>query len=107
MRLDHDGPFRVTRTGKTTTRLSGMALLAGAALATASAAQAPPEPEPAPGVQPIGTMSDLMVQIIYPASDAIFYIDTRTPTTTAEWSKLEAQALMLAESANLLMMPSP
>jgi len=62
--------------------------------------------EPAPVAQPVGTMSDLMVQIIYPASDAIFYIATRTPTTTAAWSALEGQTLMLAESANLLMMPS-
>jgi hypothetical protein len=51
-------------------------------------------------------MSELMVHLIYPTSDAIFYILTRTPTTTAEWGVLEGQALMLAESANLLMMPS-
>jgi hypothetical protein len=51
-------------------------------------------------------MSELMVHLIYPTSDAIFYILTRTPTTTAEWGALEGQALMLAESANLLMMPS-
>ena len=50
-------------------------------------------------------MSDLMVRIIYPASDAIFYISTRTPTNSAEWTELEGTALMLAESANLLMMP--
>ena len=50
-------------------------------------------------------MSDLMVKIIYPASDALFYIETRAPKTGAEWTALEGQALMLAESANLLMMP--
>jgi hypothetical protein len=55
--------------------------------------------------QPIGTMSDLMVKIIYPASDAIFYISTRTPTTEAEWTDLQGKALAVAESANLLMMP--
>src|SRR5262249_19166047 len=54
---------------------------------------------------PIGTMSDLMVKIIYPASDAIFYIETRTPTTEAEWVELQGKALAVAESANLLMMP--
>ena len=46
-----------------------------------------------------------MVKIIYPASDALFYIESRTPTTDAEWTVLEGQALMVAESANLLMMP--
>jgi hypothetical protein len=50
-------------------------------------------------------MSDLMVKMIYPTSDAIFYITTRTPTTDAEWGELQAKALTLAESANLLMMP--
>ena len=55
---------------------------------------------------PVGTMSDLMVKIIYPASDAIFYITTRTPTNDAEWTIVQGQALMVAESANLLMMPA-
>jgi cytochrome c556 len=53
----------------------------------------------------VGSMSDLMVKIIYPTSDAIFYITTRTPKTDAEWNDLEGKALMLAESANLLTMP--
>ena len=55
---------------------------------------------------PIGTMSELMVDIIYPTSDAILYITTRTPTNEVEWNELQGKALMLAESANLLMMPS-
>ena len=55
---------------------------------------------------PVGTMSDLMVKVIYPASDAIFYVTTRTPSNDAEWTVLQGQALMVAESANLLMMPA-
>lgn len=62
-------------------------------------------PDPVPQPFPVGTMSELMVKIIYPASDAILYISTRTPTNEAEWTVLQGQALMLAESANLLMMP--
>jgi hypothetical protein len=46
-----------------------------------------------------------MVRIIYPASDAVFYVTTRTPKTEVEWNELEGKALMLAESANLLAMP--
>ena len=61
---------------------------------------------PKPTQSPIGTMSDLMVKIIYPASDAIFYITTRTPSNDAEWTELQGKALMVAESANLLMMPA-
>jgi hypothetical protein len=53
----------------------------------------------------VGTMSDLMVKILYPTSDALFYIETRTPKTDSDWTALEGQALMLAESANLLMLP--
>jgi hypothetical protein len=63
----------------------------------ASASQAP--------MQPASTMSELMVKIIYPASDAIFYITTREPKTEAEWVDLQGKALAVAESANLLMMP--
>ena len=46
-----------------------------------------------------------MIRMIYPTSDAVFYISTRTPTTDAEWGELQAKTLTLAESANLLMMP--
>ena len=60
---------------------------------------------PAP-MQVIGTMSELMVDIIYPTSDAVFYITSRTPKTDAEWQTLQGQTLMLAESANLLLMPA-
>jgi hypothetical protein len=86
-------------------RVSAMVLLAGVAFAQALPAQQP-VPDSGGGPQPVGTMSELMVHLIYPTSDAIFYILTRTPTSTAEWGALEGQALMLAESANLLMMPS-
>jgi len=53
----------------------------------------------------VGTMSELMIRIIYPSSDAVFYITTRTPETDVQWGELQGQTLMLAESANLLMMP--
>jgi hypothetical protein len=56
--------------------------------------------------QPIGTMSELMIRILYPTSDAVFYITTRTPETEAEWNELQNKTLMLAESANLLLMPA-
>ena len=50
-------------------------------------------------------MSELMVHMIFPTSDAVFYISSRTPTSDAEWTELQAKTLTLAESANLLMMP--
>ncbi len=68
-------------------------LLAGAALA-----QAPST------FQPVGSMSALMIDIIYPTSDAIFYVDRDPPKNQKEWELLRASALTLAESGNLLMM---
>jgi hypothetical protein len=55
--------------------------------------------------QPVGNMSQLMINIIYPTSDTIFYIDREDPKTDVQWNAVANQALMLAESANLLMMP--
>jgi len=62
-------------------------------------------PAPASDLKVVGTMSELMIRIIYPSSDAVFYITTRTPETDVQWGELQGQTLMLAESANLLMMP--
>jgi hypothetical protein len=58
----------------------------------------------APAFRQVGTMSQLMVNIISPASDAIFYVDRKPPSTDAEWTALDSQALILAESGNLLLM---
>jgi hypothetical protein len=74
--------------------------------ATAAAqAPAPSAAAPAAPTRRVGTMSELMIQMIYPTSDAVFYITSRTPKTEAEWVELQAKTLTLAESANLLMMP--
>ena len=75
-------------------RKFGLILLASVALAQA----------PTP-YQPVGTMSQLMINIIYPTSDAIFYVDRDEPKNEVEWNNLANQALMLAESGNILMMP--
>jgi hypothetical protein len=69
---------------------------------TGSPAKAEPRENP---TRLVGTMSDLMVKMIYPTSDAVFYIETRTPKTDEEWGELQAKTLTLAEAANLLMMP--
>jgi hypothetical protein len=74
-------------------RTVGLILAAGAALAQT------------PAFKPVATMSQLMIKIIYPTSDAIFYVQRTPPKTEVEWEALQNQALMLAESGNLLMMP--
>ena len=58
----------------------------------------------APSFQPVGTMSQLMVDIIYPTSDDIFYAERDVPKTGPMWTALQRSALTLAESGNLLMM---
>ena len=58
---------------------------------------------PAP-FQPVGNMSQLMIDVIYPTSDAIFYVERTPPKNDQDWSVLRTNALTLAESGNLLMM---
>ena len=58
---------------------------------------------PAP-FQPVGNMSQLMIDVIYPTSDAIFYVERTPPKNEQDWSVLRTNALTLAESGNLLMM---
>ena len=67
-------------------------------LAMAANAQAPTT------FHPVGNMSQLMIDIIYPTSDALFYVDRDGPKTQRDWNTLRTQALTLAESGNLLMM---
>ena len=81
------------------TRLTIVALLVQLLAPDALNAQ---RPQP----QPVGTMSDLMVTVIYPASDAIFYIETRAPASDADSTALQGKALMVAEAGNLLMLPA-
>jgi hypothetical protein len=77
-------------------RIFGLVLLLG--LADAMIAQAP-----AP-FQPVGNVSQLMVDIIYPASDALFYIERNPPKNDHDWNVIRGTALTLAESGNLLLM---
>jgi hypothetical protein len=63
-------------------------------------------PAPAPTAKAVGTMSELMIDVIYPTSNAVFYIFREPPKNEVEWDAFKTQALTLAESANLLMMPS-
>jgi hypothetical protein len=56
--------------------------------------------------QPVGSMGELMIRIIYPTSDALFYIERDPPKTDAQWNLIRNQALMLAESGNLMLLPN-
>jgi len=71
-----------------------------ALLTCLAVAQTPPAPKA------VGTMSELMIDVIYPTSNAVFYLFREPPKNEVEWETFKTQALTLAESANLLMMPS-
>jgi hypothetical protein len=71
-------------------------MAAGAGLAQAPSAVVP-------SIKSVGTMSELMLNVIYPTSDEIFYVGREEKKTGKDWTDLRKNALMLAESANLLM----
>jgi hypothetical protein len=77
-------------------RVIGLLLLAMAGAAVAQA----------PSFQPVGSMGELMIRIIYPSSDALFYIERDPPKTDLQWNAIRAQALILAESGNLMLLPN-
>jgi len=74
-----------------------MRIIALLLLASAAMAQAPP-------FQPVASISEIMVAITLPYSDALLYIERNPPKDDRDWEALQMQALMLAESGNLLMM---
>jgi hypothetical protein len=85
-----------------TRRFVGLFLLA----ASAVLAQAPAGRTPVSNLEPVGSVNDLMVGVIWPLSDEVFYLSTRaTPKTDEEWRLFQGRMLMLAETGNLLMMP--
>ena len=59
----------------------------------------------APGFQPVGTVHEIMVGIVAPASDIIFAVPNRAPKNEKDWASVQSSALTLAEVGNLLMIP--
>ena len=58
------------------------------------------------GPRVIATVKQIMVALTIPSSDAVFDAASEPPKTDAEWTKVAAHALVLAESGNLLMIGS-
>ena len=54
----------------------------------------------------IASMKQLMLDLIYPASnDILLFVNRGAPKSDAEWAGVRRSALTLAESGNLLTMP--
>jgi cytochrome c553 len=58
----------------------------------------------APTFQPVGTTLQLMKAMVIPSSDIIFKISNDAPKNDKDWAVIQNNALLLAESGNLLMM---
>lgn len=58
----------------------------------------------APTFQPVGTTLQVMRAVVIPSSDVIFKLPSETPKDDKEWAVVQNNALILAESGNLLMM---
>jgi hypothetical protein len=54
--------------------------------------------------QPVATMKQLMLDVIYPASNSVLLAINREPADDKEWAEVRRGALTLAESGNLLIM---
>lgn len=84
-------------------------------LSVAGCSTAPAAP-PLPPFQTIANMKDLMLNVLDPAADTIWdAVGTimtvegtfeKAPSTDDEWAGVRAGAIQLAESGNLLMLPS-
>ena len=77
-------------------------LLLGLLLVQVPGAQEPAAATPAP--KPT-TMKELMLDLIYPASDALFYVDSDDVKTPVEWNRLSERALALSQAALALTTP--
>jgi hypothetical protein len=86
-----------------------MRFLAILILASALQAQAPapsPAPAPDPNLKSVGTMTELMLDYIFPTSNEIFYVGRTETKSLKDWEDLRENALAMAEGANLLMAPN-
>jgi len=56
-------------------------------------------------IQPVSSVLELHDAMINPASDAIFNAGVEAPADEAAWTTIRKNAVVIAESGNLLMMP--
>jgi len=58
-----------------------------------------------PGIKPVASVQQVMKLITIPASDVIFGAAGDAPKTDSAWLNILYNAMLVAESGNLLMMP--
>lgn len=70
---------------------------------SASPASAPTD-APSEAFKPVATVKQIMLGITIPASNTVFAVAGEAPVDDAGWQAVEASALAVAESGNLLLM---
>jgi hypothetical protein len=66
-------------------------------------AQRATTPRPA-AMRPVASVGELMRGLVIPTSDVVFKAASTPPTKAQDWENVRMQALVVAESANLMMM---
>jgi len=83
-------------------RIMGLLAIGLMVVAGATRAQTPD------AVQPVGTMGDLMVSLVYPAAnDLLLSMHRGGPKDVKEWMAVQRSAVVLGESGNLLLVRGP
>jgi len=82
--------------------LTAFALVAQAQSSSAPSG-APTSSEDGPNLRSVGTMSEIMLEMIFPTSNELFYVGRNEDKSQKDWNDLRNNMLMLAETANLLM----
>jgi hypothetical protein len=83
-------------------RVIGLGLLVLAGCAKETPAPVPASPAPLTPAA-VATTRQVMLGLTIPASDVLFQVGNAAPKDDVEWEKVQANAAMLAESANLLL----
>jgi hypothetical protein len=71
----------------------------------AACAPKPPTVPPieSPAIENLATTRQVMLGLTIPASDVLFQVGDKPPTDDAAWDRIAANAVMLAESGNMLL----
>jgi hypothetical protein len=56
-----------------------------------------------PSPRAVATTGEIMTALVVPSSNAVFHTTAEPPAADADWTAVRAQALLLAEAGNLLL----
>ncbi len=85
------------------TRTLLLALVGTLVACTAKQPAAAPAAAAPPPLEALATTRQVMLGITIPTSDVVFQVGNKAPADDMEWEKVQASAIALAESGNLLM----